>query len=184
MPEENHEISAEDMQAAPTDEVRGLGEEVDLDSVEGLEESMAESAALQGPAAVQVARGQVGVQEAGGEDRGVPYERYVRYFGAGIPPSPWCAFFVSWCFAQSDFRPPWSNPGYVPTIHSWAQANGKLVNTPAHGDLFGLGGDHIGFVAGANPSQKQIYTCEGNYSDKVGSRLVAYASAGLWFARV
>jgi hypothetical protein len=145
---------------------------------------MPEEAARHGQAAVVVARGQIGVRESGGTNRGVPYERYVRYFGRGLPPSPWCAFFVSWCFAQSGFRPPWSNPGYVPSINSWARAQGKLVSTPAHGDLFGFGGQHTGFVAGANPSQGKIYTCEGNYSDKVGSRLIVYASAGLWFARI
>jgi hypothetical protein len=186
MAEPEYEISVAELEsmAAPSEGVRNLGEEIDLPAAEDLEELQASAAGAHGPAAVAIARGQLGVQESGGANRGVPYERYVKYFGSGLPPSRWCAFFVSWCFAQSGFRPPWPNPGYVPSIHSWAQANGKLVSAPAHGDLFGVGGEHIGFVAGANTAQKQIFTCEGNYSDKVGSRLVSYASGGFWFARI
>src|SRR3954447_25715315 len=90
-------------------------------------------AAAHGAAAVAEARTQVGVRESGGEDRGVPYQRYVQYFGSSIPPSPWCAFFVSWCFAVTHSPPPWSNRGYVPSVYSWAQAHGALVSTPAHG---------------------------------------------------
>lgn len=186
MPELKYEISIAELESMPepSEEVRSLGEEIELPASGDSEEFQAAATGAHGPAAVAIARGQLGVCESGGVNRGTPYERYVKYFGSGLPPSRWCAFFVSWCFAQSGFRPPWSNPGYVPSIRSWAQANGKLVSAPAHGDLFGVGGEHIGFVAGANAAQKQIFTCEGNYSDKVGSRLVGYGSGGFWFAGV
>jgi hypothetical protein len=136
-----------------------------------------------GGEAVRIARGQLGVRESGGEDCGVPHDRYVRYFGSGLPPLPWCAFFVSWSFAQAGYRPPWRNPGYVGSVLEWARANGKIVEQPAHGDIFGIGDSHMGLVAGANPGAGQIFTVEGNWSDQVLSRLVNYRGAGIWFAR-
>jgi hypothetical protein len=149
-----------------------------------MEELAASVQSLVGDAAVRIARGQNGVAESGGEDCGTPHTRYVRYFGASLPPLPWCAFFVSWSFAQAGERPPWRNPGYVGSVYEWAKSNGRLVTTPAHGDMFGLGNHHMGLVAGANPGARQIYTVEGNYSDRVGSRLMNYASEGAWFARL
>jgi len=179
----------------PGPAVLELGEPVDLDSVEvpglepgpgpeELEAFQALAAESIGSAAVRVAMGQRGVAESGGQNCGVPHERYVKYFGQNLPPSAWCAYFVSWCFAQAGWKPQWRNPGAVASIREWASANGHMVSQPQHGDLFGLGNEHIGFVAGANPQTRQIWTVEGNWSDRCGSRLVNYANAGLWFARI
>jgi hypothetical protein len=154
-----------------------------LEAAEGGAEELVAAQSAIGARAVAIARGQAGVVESGGEDRGVPLERYVHYFGKTLPPLPWCAFFVSWSFAQASWRPPWRNPGLVRSIHDWAQANGRLVSRPAHGDIFGRNDmEHVGLVAGADPGAGEIYTIEGNYSDRVGSRLMS--TAGLWFARV
>lgn len=136
-----------------------------------------------GHQAVLIARGQAGVAESGAANCGVPHKRYTRYFGSNLPCLPWCAFFVSWSFAQAGRRPPWRNPGYVGSFHEWARANGRLVSRPAHGDIFGLKDmSHTGLVAGANPGKGQIFTIEGNYSNRVGSRLMS--TGGLWFARL
>jgi hypothetical protein len=161
--------------------VAKLGEPVDLDAVPELEGLEAESV---GGAAVRIAMGQRGVAESGGANGGVPYQRYVQYFGRSIPPSPWCAFFVSWCCAQGGWRPRWTNPGAVASVRQWGQAQGQLVSVPQHGDLFGLGSEHMGLVAGANPGAHQIWTVEGNYSGRVASRTINYAGAGLWFLRI
>jgi hypothetical protein len=149
--------------------------------VEGLTATVT---SLSGAAAVKIARGQSGVAESGGEDCGVPHERYVKHFGANLGPLPWCAFFVSWCFDKAGRRPPWRNPGYVGSVREWAQANGHIVGRPGHGDMFGLGDHHMGLVAGADPDKGQIYTIEGNYSDRVGARLMNYKAEGAWFARL
>jgi hypothetical protein len=147
---------------------------------EGLSDA---ATSLAGDAAVAAARGQHGVHESGCSNCGIPHERYVRYFGDKLPPLPWCAFFVSWCFATSGHRPPWRNPGYVGSIHEWATSNGRLVQEPAHGDIFGISDSHCGLVAGANPSAGQIFTVEGNWSQQVLSRLLSYRGTGIWFAR-
>jgi hypothetical protein len=30
-----------------------------------------------------------------GTNGGVPHTRYVKWLGSGLPPNPWCAFFIS-----------------------------------------------------------------------------------------
>lgn len=143
-----------------------------------------------GHEAVKTALTQTGVVESGGEDGGIPFKRYVRWFLPNYPkPLPWCAFFVSWCFdtcaiGNRNRRVPWSNPGYVGSVYQWAKSNNRLVTTPVHGDLFGFGDNHIGFVAGANNNTGTIWTIEGNYSDRVTQRSINYRASRLWFARL
>ena len=137
-----------------------------------------------GSATVQRARTQVNICE----NTGIPLSRYVRHFVPNSGPQPWCAFFVSWCLdtceiGNNNSRVPWDNPGYVPSVHQWAQSANRLVDVPVHGDMFGLGGQHMGFVVGANPATGTIWTVEGNYGDCVTQRTVNYNSAGFWFAR-
>jgi hypothetical protein len=164
------------------------GREISPEELPALEEPdgarrLVTEAAAAGDAAVRIARGQSDVHESGGPNGGLPHERYVQYFGRNLPPLPWCAFFVSWCFAQAGYRPPWRNPGYVGSVHEWAAGHGRLVQQPAHGDMFGFGDSHMGLVVGANPGAGQIYTIEGNYGDRVASRLLNYRGTGIWFAR-
>lgn len=143
-----------------------------------------------GHEAVRTALTQRGVVESGGEDGGIPFQRYVRWF---LPNQsarlPWCAFFVSWCIDTSaagnrNRRVPWPNPGYVGSIYQWAKSNSRLVTIPVHGDLFGFGDNHIGLVAGANNKTGTIWTIEGNYSDRVTQRSINYRATRLWFARL
>ncbi|MFI9815639.1 C40 family peptidase [Saccharothrix variisporea] len=141
------------------------------------ERAVVESSAI-GLRMVQIAESQRGVRESGGEDRGVPWERYVRPFGVG--PAPWCAFFVSWCYWQTTTqRPPWSNPGYVPSVYAWAQAAGRLTRAPQRGDMFGTGGAHMGLVS-ARLRDGQILSIEGNWGDAVMA--VRRPISAHWFA--
>jgi hypothetical protein len=43
---------------------------------------------------------QLGVMESGGNNMGVPYERYQKPNGA-TGPEPWCGDFVAWCYRQA-----------------------------------------------------------------------------------
>jgi hypothetical protein len=120
-----------------------------------------------------------------GSNAGVPLERYTRWFSPGSGPQPWCAYFVSWCLdraSDSNRRVPWTYPGAVQSIHQWASGAGRLVRRPLHGDIFGLGSEHCGLVAGASADGATIWTVEGNYDDRVSS--VSRRSANLWFARL
>lgn len=118
-----------------------------------------------------------------GSNAGPPLQRYTRWFAPGSGPQPWCAYFVAWCLdrvGDSNRRVPWTYPGAVSSIYQWARGAGRLVAKPAHGDIFGLGSQHCGIVAGADASS--VWTVEGNYEDRV--RSVSRRSSGLWFARV
>lgn len=141
--------------------------------------------ASHGHRAVKQALTQRGVRESGGEDGGVPHQRYVRYFLPNAGRLPWCAYFVSWCFdttGDRNHRMPWSNAGYVGSIHDWARANGQVVKVPQHGDIFGVGTQHTGLVAGSDPQRRIVWTIEGNYGDAVSQRNLGFG--GLWFARM
>jgi hypothetical protein len=159
----------------------------------GVEAMAAEGTPL-GSAAVRQARTQLGVTETG-KNCGVPHERYVKWIaGPGAPCAPWCAFFVGWAFDTSDagnhdHRAPWGNSGYVPWIYGWAQRSGKLVETPSHGDVFFLNptdpnNSHMGLVAGADAATHTIYTCEGNWSDRVLGQTRNYRAGDIRFARI
>lgn len=182
MDNETYDVALDEVSTSARAAELGDGE-IDLSDITEVEDQTPVLESQAGHSAVVIARGEMGVRESGGQNRGVPHERYVRYFGANLPPLPWCAFFVSWAFAGAGRRPPWRNPGYVGSINDWARDNNRLVRTPQHGDIFGLADDHTGLVAGANPQAGQIYSIEGNWGDRVASRLVNYRAVGLWFAR-
>lgn len=147
---------------------------LELDDVRGL---LAGSAV--GQRMVQIALSQRGVAESGGEDRGIPFDRYVKPFGFKSP-IPWCACFVSWCYLQTTAkRPPWQNPAYVGSVYNWAKSAGRLTKDPSQGDMFGVSDRHMGMVA-ARLRNGRILTIEGNWGDKVLSRELPIS--GLWFA--
>lgn len=149
-----------------------------------------ETVAVSGSAAAMVRlaldqRRQGVAESPPGSNAGLPLARYTRWFIPGSGPQPWCAFFVSWCLdraTDSNHRVPWSYPGSVASIYSWARGASRLVAKPLHGDIFGLGGEHTGIVAGASADGDSIWTVEGNYSSRVAS--VNRRSSGLWFARI
>jgi hypothetical protein len=161
----------EEMAEKSEDAILALGEVLGLEALELVTEA---TASPHGHAAVKLARGELPAR--GGT-------KYQRYFGLGDV--DWCALFVSWAVDMSgnrDRRAPWANPAWVPSIHAWAQSRDRLVKRPAHGDIFGLGGQHTGLVAGASADGSTIYTIEGNISDAVVARRLS--TRGLWFARL
>jgi hypothetical protein len=167
-----------------TDEVAELADRIARESAPAANvEELAVNLTTVGPAVVQVARGQLGVCESG-DNGGVPLQRYVHAFWPSSGPQPWCAFFVSWCYLQATgHKPPWQNPGLVASVEAWMQANGRLVSAPVHGDVFGVGGEHMGLVVGADPGKRQIWTVEGNTSSGcVRGNLRPWS--GLWFGRL
>lgn len=150
----------------------------------------AQAVAVSGSAAAMVRlavdqRRQGVAEKPPGSNAGPPLERYTRWFIPASGPQPWCAFFVSWCLdraTDSNHRVPWTYPGSVASIYGWAKGGGRLVAKPLHGDIFGIGSEHTGIVAGAAADGDSIWTVEGNYSSSVAS--VSRRSSGLWFARI
>jgi hypothetical protein len=117
---------------------------------------------------VQLAAGQVGVAESGGDNQGTPLNRYVRWFTSSSGPQPWCAFFASWCWdraTDSNHNVPWA-PGSTQSVYYWGQRVGRLVSTPQRGD-FCLKADftHMGIVE--RVSGTAMTTVDGNWSDAV-----------------
>jgi hypothetical protein len=172
----------EDLRAAPPPPDLTEDDAVVLEDLAYLEllSSNLSAATAIGERMVVIAESQRGVRESGGANRGEPYERYVKPFGAA--PSAWCAFFVSWCYWQTTGRrPPWSAPGWVASVQEWGRANGKLVTNPARGDAFGVGGEHMGLVT-ARLRDGHVLTIEGNYGDAVTAN--KRPIRGLWYARM
>lgn len=152
------------------------GEEREIDLLDELDEledqhqvrSLIAGSAV-GQRMVQIALSQRGVAESGGEDAGIPFERYAKPFGYTYP-VPWCACFVSWCYWQTTAaRPPWDNPGYVGSVYNWARAKGKLVRDPSFGDMFGTSDRHMGMVV-ARKRNGTFLSIEGNWNDRVLSQ--------------
>jgi hypothetical protein len=133
---------------------------------------------------VQIARGELGVRETGGEDRGdriVDYRKAV--FGSGesaTAAEAWCADFASWVTREAGVPIGRNGRGedYVSYVRDWAKDAGKYFGngngTPQPGDLvvfdWGDGGklDHIGVVESVDGGN--ITTFEGNASDSVARR--------------
>lgn len=164
-----------------------------IDGVPPVSVGGAEGSAL-GAAAVAQARTQLGVEDDG-NNCGVPHERYVHWIaGPSAPCLPWSAYFVGWAFDTStlgnrDHHAPWGTSGYVPWIYDWAHRTGRLITEPSHGDVFFLNptsqsDSHMGLVAGADPSRTIIYTCEGNWSNRVLGQTRDYRRADIRFARI
>jgi hypothetical protein len=199
IPEPSDRIS-EGVVADPDPAERAFADEVEAQLAEptrsDVELSAFAPARVLGSAAVENARTQLGVhEEPPGTNCGPPHERYVVWIaGRGTRCVPWCAYFVGWAFDTSsagdhNHKAPWGNSGYVPYIYEWCRSHGKLVSTPAHGDVFLLNPtdpvhSHMGLVAGADPKKGLIYTCEGNWSDRVLSQLRNYHQGAYAFARL
>jgi CHAP domain len=109
--------------------------------------------------------------EVGTRETGENCQKYSRWFGPAC--APWCAFFVSWCFDNSeagnqDRQVPWP-AGSTPGINDWARRTDNIVQPPPRtGDMILLpNGSHMGIVKGVNTNTGALYTIEGNYSDQV-----------------
>lgn len=102
-------------------------------------------------------------------------------FGAwyGMNYNPWCAMFVSWCYApyRKGFRYAW-----VPAILADAKLgkNGlSITKDPKPGDLvvFGRTGTHVGLFL-AKVDSKTFRTVEGNIDNMVARKRRLYSEVG------
>lgn len=158
----------------------------DHDEPEDLEEAERRAVKAGGGSAVGGRMLEIGLTQRGvcetGQNGGVPLERYVRPFWPRSGPQPWCAFFVSWCYWQTALHKPyWDNPGWVESVHAWAASARRLVKTPERGDMFGIGGAHMGLVV-RRIGGGRVRTLEGNTSSGC-VKVLDRPQSGLWFAR-
>ncbi|MDE6706823.1 MAG: RICIN domain-containing protein [Oscillospiraceae bacterium] len=138
---------------------------------------------------VKVAETQIGYHE--GENNDTKYNRWNGKI-SGYPVSgygyPWCHCFVSWCANQANIstniipRTAGTSTGksfFVKqgTYKQSAANGGNYI--PQRGDIiyYGSGSSpsHVGIVSSCNGST--VYTIEGNYSDKVGTRAISLSNS-------
>ncbi len=122
---------------------------------------------------LDIARGELGVREATGNNDGVPAQRY-----SNGQNEPWCANFVSWTFRQAGLDLPGNQDaiGSCDTMARELASRGALFRkgegTPQPGDIifFGVPGDltHVGIVQ--RVENGQVYTVEGNSGNRVAER--------------
>ncbi len=91
--------------------------------------------------ALRAAVTQIGVMETGGNNRGVPLERYIRS-NQGSGPEPWCGDFIAWCYRQA---------GSKNVARAWAAVRllrgslgMKVTTNPQPGDIIVYDFDHTG----------------------------------------
>lgn len=126
---------------------------------------------------LKVACTQLGVVEQGCNI--TPYgEWYGKRAGENWNGQPWCAMFVSWCYAQSGQALPELQ---APKFSGFASADlgrtacrqrGWVVDDPRPGDIVFFGGikkaRHVGLVMHASRASGQVVTIEGNTSGPMG----------------
>jgi cell wall-associated NlpC family hydrolase len=123
---------------------------------------------------VDIARNEIGVREATGNNDGVRVEEYLAHTGLGKGHA-WCAAFVSWCYGQAGLPAPrsaWS-PALFPVARSYTKGQEqRRAVQPA--DLFAIYSrklrriDHVGIVQ--KMEGDWIKTVEGNVGNRVLSK--------------
>jgi hypothetical protein len=119
---------------------------------------------------VEVAVRELGVHEQpDGSNRGPRVDQYT----APTLGVPWCAGFVSWCFARGEGGSPFGRILSTWGLYDWAKARGCVLGEaalPQPGDVFViLRGDrhgHTGLVVHVLDDGR-LATCEGNASNAV-----------------
>ncbi len=115
---------------------------------------------------IAIAKSQIGVREATGNNDGLDVEKYLHYTG-NKKGDPWCASFVSWIFGKAGYHQPKS--AWSPALFPKA----RQLQNPATAMVFGIYFPklkriaHCGIISKVN--DKWIYTIEGN-TNIVGSR--------------
>lgn len=114
--------------------------------------------------ALEVARTQVGVVESGGNNQGVPFERYQRANNAPGPEA-WCGDFVKWCYVQAGSK--LTNRMWASTIWLLAQLTPVKDPQPGHVVVYdfnpGTGADHTGlFDEWIDKGAGEFWAIEGN----------------------
>lgn len=133
---------------------------------------------------IEVAKGEVGVIEEGGNNRGFHIDKYERATWLDWTKDyPWCASFVAWCIQQAlgDMEQPWKRPRTASAqsgFEGWALDNdsrGVQLMKPHKGDI--QPGDivvfkisHIGICVDRLDAGS-IMTVEGNTSPGGGSNI-------------
>lgn len=124
-------------------------------------------------AVLRMAKAQVGIREVG-RNRGERVEEYLAVAGAG-PGEPWCAAFVSWCFALGAAELGVPNPMRLTpgALKIWRQSPPWLRSSwPTPGSIFvidhGGGHGHCGLVESFTEGDLVIITIEGNTGPKGG----------------
>jgi cell wall-associated NlpC family hydrolase len=127
--------------------------------------------AAAGERALAEALRQLGVRERPPGSNRTPFGRWF-----GVDGVPWCAIFVSWCYARGagiTLCHGWQGAGvyphgvaYVPTLDAWLRATGRVVAKPEPGDIAifdwdGGAPDHAGLVERAL-GHGRVATVEGN----------------------
>jgi len=125
---------------------------------------------------IDAAKGELGYQETGNNDT-----KYGKWYG--LNNQPWCAMFVSWCFAQADLSElvaASSKKGFASCDAGlkWFSKKGKIVpvGQAQAGDIVffqfdtDAQADHVGIVI-KNDGKKYLWCIEGNTSgDTKGSQ--------------
>ena len=137
--------------------------------------------------ALNIARGFVGVQEVGGNNRGAQVEGWLRRVHQP-PGKSWCAEF-QWCIADDSFRknsfpnpirPSASVVKLIASLPAVCKLTGPAPGCwAAHEELDadgnGTGRGHIGIIDELDPANEGTYTIEGNTNSE-GSR----TGGGVW----
>lgn len=126
---------------------------------------------------VQIAESQVGYINGyvSGENVAFPYQQtdgWTKYGNsAGMPISPWCALFISWCADRAGIDESYLQRSATADIN-WQDFKSKDSYTPKSGDLVyfkynGYGNpvsyaNHVGIVAEYDAETKTLITVEGN----------------------
>lgn len=130
--------------------------------------------------ALRIAQTQVGVKEdPPGSNWGPKVRRYLAAAGIKVP-APWCAAFVTWCYAQAGKKLTFPNRASVGFFEDWAKKEGFLVTKPQRGDLVVYRWDdddwpdHIGFIEkvtaikwNSKEFAGRATTIEGNWDNQV-----------------
>jgi len=123
-----------------------------------------------------IAKSQLGFKE--GPDNQTMYGKWY-----GLDNNPWCAMFVSWCYAEAGLSAKVAASGKKGFAScdaglKWFAKNNKLVpiGNAQPGDIVffqfddDAEPDHVGIVKGNNSTLKYMYCYEGNTSDGKGSQ--------------
>jgi cell wall-associated NlpC family hydrolase len=125
---------------------------------------------------VDIAKSQLGFKE--GPNNQTLYGKWY-----GLDNNPWCAMFVSWCYAEAGLVSKVAASGKKGFAScdaglKWFAKNNKLVpvGDAQPGDIVffqfddDAEPDHVGIVKGNNSTLKYMYCYEGNTSDGKGSQ--------------
>ena len=115
---------------------------------------------------LEIAKSQIGVREASGNNDGKQVESYLKYTG-NRKGEPWCAAFVSWVFGQTGLKEPrtaWS-PSLFPKSKLSAYANPAVIFGVYYTEKRRIA--HVGIVEKQKGSW--VYAMEGN-TNLAGSR--------------